>query len=148
MIFITYKDTTRLWFFFVFSSWIINESFNKCLTDWKSCIAIFNPRVGSSNLTFIELECFPLECFTPVENCLLSNAVFLFWLRSDFCYLPSGNHNITYRRFSQSMFSICLQQIIFLNTPLRYFRYMVLQTIVQRQRNLKIWFGVTSYNVG
>jgi hypothetical protein len=25
---ITYTDTTRLWFFFVFSSWIINEFFN------------------------------------------------------------------------------------------------------------------------
>ena len=24
-----YTDTTRLWFFFVFSSWIINEFFNK-----------------------------------------------------------------------------------------------------------------------
>ena len=24
-VFITYKDTTRLWFFIVFSSWILNE---------------------------------------------------------------------------------------------------------------------------
>jgi hypothetical protein len=26
---ITYTDTTRLWFFFVFSSWIINEFLNQ-----------------------------------------------------------------------------------------------------------------------
>ena len=29
-VFITYKDTTRLWFSFVLSSWILNEFFNYC----------------------------------------------------------------------------------------------------------------------